>query len=151
MLLDQLRPDWRDSFPIPLDVDTVRDFVNSLLQSASRDINDSQRRQILDCKHYFTAGRPDQLLTEVSFPNEIAITLLEEVESSRLEVAIHEGTKLARDLGPYYAERTEHGFKIKNLPANNIVIRHTPTLRVRLVFSIFVNKLTQLEIATYFF
>src|SRR5690625_3573197 len=104
MLLDQLKPDWRDSFPIPLDVDTGRDFVNSLLQSASREINDSQRRLILDCKHYFTAGRPDQLLTEVSFPNEIAITLLEEVESSRLEVAMQEGKKLAVDWGPYYAE-----------------------------------------------
>jgi len=150
MLLDQLKPDWRDSFPIPLDVDTGRDFVNSLLQSASREINDSQRRQILDCKHYFTAGRPDQLLTEVSFPNEIAITLLEEVESSRLEVAIHEGTKLARDLGPYYAERTEHGFKIKNLPANIIVRRHTPNRRLHLVFSIYGNKITQLEIPNSF-
>src|SRR5690625_1851526 len=109
MLFDLLKTYWRDSFPIPLCVDNGREFGNSLLQSASREINDSQRRQILDCKHYFTAGRPDQLLTEVSFPNEIAITLLEEVESSRLEVAIHEGTKLARDLGPYYAERTEHG------------------------------------------
>lgn len=149
--LDQLKPGWRNSFPIPLDADTGRDFINVLLQSASKELKDSQRRQqTLDCTHYFVSSRPDQLFTEISFPNELAITLQGQVDSSRLEVAIYEGTELLRDLGPYYAEHTEHGFKIRNWHPSVTVSRQAPNRRLRLTFSIYGNKVTQLEIPNSF-
>lgn len=149
--LDKLNPNWRESFPILLDAEVSRDFINSLLQSASREIKGSQYQQkLLECRHYFTLASPERLLTEVFFPNEIDLQLKEEVESSRLELAIYEGTRLVCDLGPYYAECTEYRFKIKNLPSVQTVFRAFPNRRLHLVFSIYGNRIKQLEIPNSF-
>lgn len=102
--LDAVCPKWRERFPIPLDEETGTEFLNGLLQSASKE---TRTRRGVDrqwnCTHFFTNQSSDALQSEISFPKEITFKLDGEPPSCRLELAIFEAEKQLVSLGVGYA------------------------------------------------
>lgn len=103
--LDQVNPNWRESFPIPLDDETGTDFLNGLLNSASIQQRSVKRSaNIWQCRHFFFELDPSVLHTQVSFPRELTFSLETPASSSRLELAIYEGEQILVSLPPGYAQ-----------------------------------------------
>ncbi|MGY6275094.1 STY4851/ECs_5259 family protein [Methylomonas sp. MgM2] len=102
--LDATSPNWRERFPIPLDEETGSEFLNGLLQSASKE---TRTRRGTDrqwnCTHFFSDQNNDALQSDISFPKEVTFNLDGEPLSCRLELAIFEAERQLVSLGVGYA------------------------------------------------
>jgi len=102
--LDAASPNWRERFPIPLDEETGTEFLNGLLQSASKE---TRTRRAADrqwnCTHFFTDQNRDALQSDISFPKEVTFNLDGEPPSCRLKLAIFEAERQLVSLGVGYA------------------------------------------------
>ena len=131
--LDKLKPDWREGFPIPLDTQVGRDFINSLLISASTEAKTSNLSNgVLQCRHFYHGTTPDYLQTYLSLPKDIYFEKYKQTVSSRLEIAVFEGDVLLLNLGPCYTHFSERGLKVRNHINDAIIKRQTPQRDLRL-------------------
>ena len=103
--LDQILPNWRSQFPIPLDIKTGKGLLDNWLigaSSASSSIKKYQSR--LSCKHFFDL---DSLMfsSEVSLPKLLSFSFKKsDVNSSKLDLGLNEGTKRTADFGSVFAQ-----------------------------------------------
>ncbi|NLA89599.1 MAG: hypothetical protein GX844_07010 [Alcaligenaceae bacterium] len=131
--LDKLKPNWREGFPIPLDTQIGRDFINSLLISASTEVKISTLSPgVLKCRHFYYKNTPEYLHTSLSLPKDIYFEKHKHTVSSRLELAVFEGDTLLLSLGPCYTHFSEQGLRIRNNVYDAIVKRQTPQRDLRL-------------------
>ena len=112
--LDVVNPKWRERFPIPLDEETGTEFLNGLLQSASKETRTRRgvNRQ-WNCTHFFTNQSSDALQSEISFPKEVTFNLDGEPPSCRLELAIFEAEEQLVSLGVGYAVLEEKRARVR--------------------------------------
>ncbi|WP_404360505.1 STY4851/ECs_5259 family protein [Methylotuvimicrobium sp. KM1] len=112
--LDAASPNWRERFPIPLDEETGSEFLNGLLQSASKE---TRTRRGTDrqwnCTHFFTNQSSDALQSEISFPKEVTFNLDGDPPSCRLELAIFEAEEQLVSLGVGYAVLEEKRARVR--------------------------------------
>jgi hypothetical protein len=103
--LDQLLPNWRSQFPIPLDVNTGKGLLDNWLIGASSANSSIKRYQSkLSCKHFFDL---ESLIfsSEVSLPKSLNFDFKKsDVNSSKLDLCLNEGTKQRADFGSVYAQ-----------------------------------------------
>tara|TARA_R110000822_G_scaffold191315_1_gene330004 strand:- start:19448 stop:22744 length:3297 start_codon:yes stop_codon:yes gene_type:complete len=103
--LDQILPNWRSQFPIPLDVKTGKGLLDNWLigaSSASSSIKKYQSK--LSCKHFFDL---DSLMfsSEVSLPKLLNFDFKKsDVNSSKLDLGLNEGAKRRADFGSVFAQ-----------------------------------------------
>ncbi|WP_189379507.1 STY4851/ECs_5259 family protein [Thalassotalea profundi] len=103
--LDQILPNWRSQFPIPLDVKTGKGLLDNWLigaSSASSSIKKYQSK--LSCKHFFDL---DSLMfsSEVSLPKLLNFYFKKsDVNSSKLDLGLNEGAKRRADFGSVFAQ-----------------------------------------------
>lgn len=108
--LDQILPNWRNQFPIPLDVKTGKGLLDNWLigaSSASSSIKKYQSK--LSCKHFFDLN---SLIfsSEVSLPNLLNFGFKKsDINSSKLDLGLNEGAKRTAYFGSVFAQfETNH-------------------------------------------
>lgn len=135
--LDRLKPSWRDGFPIPLDIKVGRDFINSLLISASKETKKNNLAdQVLKCENFYCELKFNEIYSLVYFPKILYFEKCKQVASSRLEIAIFEESSLLINLGPCYIDFSDRGLRVKNNISNIRVKRNNlqSELRICLLF-----------------
>lgn len=103
--LDQQIPNWRDQFPIPLDIKTGKGLLDNWLQGAfSANSSIKKYQSKLSCKHFFDL---DCLTfsSEVSLPKSLNFNFKKaDVNSSNLDLGLNEGAKQRANFGSVYAQ-----------------------------------------------
>lgn len=103
--LDQILPNWRSQFPIPLDVKTGKGLLDNWLIGASSANSSIKKYQSkLSCKHFFDL---DSLMfsSEVSLPKLLNFDFKKsDVNSSKLDLGLNEGAKRRADFGSVFAQ-----------------------------------------------
>lgn len=103
--LDNLIPNWRNEFPIPLDDATGRELLdNWLLHASSANKSIQKHSQLISCEHTI---KPESLAvrTKLLLPESLQFELSQaEVSSTRLDLTIDEGTRKAAQLGSVFAK-----------------------------------------------
>lgn len=101
-ILDVRSPAWRKSFPIPLDNETGRDFLNGLLATASRETRiHASKLKSLSCEHYWLSSL-GCLETEITLPSVLTMTVDQQPVSNRFDLSISEGRDMLVSMGPGY-------------------------------------------------
>lgn len=108
--LDQILPNWRNQFPIPLDVKTGKGLLDNWLLGASSASSSIKKYQSkLSCKHFFDLN---SLIfsSEVSLPNILNFGFKKsDINSSKLELGLNEGAKRTAYFGSVFAQfETNH-------------------------------------------
>lgn len=115
-------PQWRQEFPLPLGEANGYRLVNEWLRDAG--VRLEERRRAEEAARHFTCehrldGSPDQarLLAEVRLPRSLKVKLGEHrISTTRVELALYEGDRMARNLGVAYG-RLENDELAIRLPA----------------------------------
>lgn len=132
--LDRLQPKWRERFPLPLDIETGKELISSLLSSASKEIKTKEeKRGKWSCSHYINKNDMEQLFTAVELPNEIFFHSTKKLPSSRLELALFEGANLLSIIGACYAQEDGDGIRTRGQLKSVTLKRFEPELDLRLV------------------
>lgn len=112
--LDEANSNWRNHFPIPLDEETGKDFLNGLLVTASKETKRSLTRDKgWQCNHFIFEQKPDELVTRISLPGEVGFHLSAEPASSRFDLVIIEGDQKIATLGAGFAVFENSHAKVK--------------------------------------
>lgn len=103
--LDQILPNWRSQFPIPLDVNTGKGLLdNWLIGASSASSSIKKQHSKLSCKHFFDLNN---LLfsSEVSLPKSLNFNFKKsDVNSSKFDLGLNEGAKRRADFGSVFAQ-----------------------------------------------
>ena len=102
--LDNMYPNWRASFPLPLDNETGSELLNSLLKTAA-DESKKRRRVATEwsCRHYWHEQSPNAINVQVSLPREVSLRLTSQPSTTRFDLAIVEDGRVIATLAPGYA------------------------------------------------
>jgi hypothetical protein len=104
MTLETKNPNWRQSFPIPLDDETGSELLNGLLKAASKEsITRKSASNGWNSKHFWTEEQPEFLKVQVSMPAEVIFSLNCQAPTTRFDIAIAEGDRPIVDLGAGHA------------------------------------------------
>lgn len=134
--LDRSYPKWRESFPIPLDVITGTELLNGLLLSASKEAKKYRgKTENLSAKHFLKVEK-NEVWVKVHLPLLAHFKLKEPVTSTRFDMAIFEGEKLVRALGPTYASLSGLDAKVRLKTSSEYFKRKNYSEELRLVASI---------------
>ncbi len=99
--LDTQLPNWRDLFPIPLDVDTGSEFLTGLLTSASVQRKDkSKQTKRIICRQRLSNNGDLSFVAQIKLMKAIPMPFKREaLINSRVELFIQEGNKVIAELG----------------------------------------------------
>ncbi|PMM98192.1 hypothetical protein BCT41_01940 [Vibrio splendidus] len=99
--LDTQLPNWRDLFPIPLDVDTGSEFLTGLLTSASVQRKDkSQQTKRIICRQRLSNNDDLGFVAQIKLMKAIPMPFKREaLINSRVELFIQEGNRVIAELG----------------------------------------------------
>jgi hypothetical protein len=104
MTLETRNPNWRQTFPIPLDDETGSELLNGLLKAASKEsIARKTASNGWRCGHFWIEEQPGCLKAQVSMPADVLFTLNCQAPTTRFDIAIAEGDRPIVDLGAGYA------------------------------------------------
>lgn len=142
-VLDRENPEWRATFPIPLDEDNGRRLMNEWLKDAGK--RREERKNAIANATAFTCshrlwGEPPlwHLTTELILPESAQFdTDLTQLGSTRLELGFFEGERLLARGGAVYAQRTETGLSVR-FPRTRIQlerVNHSAPIILRLLDS----------------
>lgn len=135
-VLDRSYPRWRESFPIPLDDETGRGFLNGLLTTASKEARQTiTSGKPLGCEHYWLPSS-SALETEITLPAELAIAVNQIPASTRFDLSIHEGRALLASLGPGYGTVSQTLIKVRVRHQKIVCRRKDPSKALSVVASI---------------
>ncbi|MEM0514268.1 STY4851/ECs_5259 family protein [Pseudoalteromonas sp. YIC-827] len=112
--LDEQYPRWRESFPLPLESSIGSLFLSQLLSRASKEVRKvSKIRKVLGCRH-FVSFPNEAIYTEVTLPQKCRFDIRrEQLQTSRIELAIFEGDNQIAALGTGFAQFEENGTFIR--------------------------------------
>lgn len=134
--LDRAYPRWRESFPIPLDDETGRGFLNGLLTTASKEARKtSGSGGSLSCEHFWQSVS-EHLETEISLPVELSMAVNQIPASNRFDLSIHEGRTLLASVGPAYGVVSDRLIKVRVRHQKLICHRKDPSKPLSVVASI---------------
>lgn len=135
-VLDRSYPRWRESFPIPLDDETGRGFLNGLLTTASTETRaNTQRVNSLTCEHFWLSSSGN-LETEITLPVELSMTVNQLPASNRFDLSIHEGRVLLASVGPAYGVVSEKLVRLRVRHQKLICQRKDPSQSLSVVASV---------------
>jgi hypothetical protein len=145
-VLDRSYPRWRESFPIPLDDETGRGFLNGLLTTASKEARKtSSSGSSLACEHFWQSVS-ECLETEITLPVELSMTVNQLPVSNRFDLSIHEGRTLLASVGPAYGVVSEKLIKVRVRHQKLICRRKDPSKALSVVASIGGQAVGALEV-----
>ncbi|MDP2609628.1 MULTISPECIES: STY4851/ECs_5259 family protein [unclassified Oceanobacter] len=145
--LDRSYPRWRESFPIPLDDDTGRGFLNGLLTTASKEARKTPASgDSLACEHFWQSGS-ECLETEITLPVELSMTVNQLPVSNRFDLSIHEGRTLLASVGPAYGTVKESRINVRVRRQNLVCRRKDPSKALSVVASIGGQAIGAVEIS----
>ncbi|MBR8842151.1 STY4851/ECs_5259 family protein [Pseudoalteromonas sp. JC3] len=103
--LDSQLPNWRDSFPIPLDDETGNTLLDRWLVGASKANTEIKvQKDKLFCEHYFDIHL-SRFFTQVSLPKKLTYKFSSSpLQSTYVELGLLEGTKRIAELGGAIAQ-----------------------------------------------
>ena len=134
--LDRAYPRWRESFPIPLDDETGRRFLNGLLTTASKEARKtSASGSSLTCEHFWQSVQ-ERLETEISLPVELSMAVNQLPASNRFDLSIHEGRALLASVGPAYGVVSEKLVRLRVRHQKLICQRKDPSKSLSVVASV---------------
>src|SRR5690606_38654426 len=134
--LDRAYPRWRESFPIPLDDETGRGFLNGLLTTASTEARKtSGSGGSLSCEHFWQSVS-EHLETEISLPVDLSMAVNQIPASNRFDLSIHEGRTLLASVGPAYGVVSDRLIKVRVRHQKLICHRKDPSKPLSVVASI---------------
>lgn len=114
MTLESRNPNWRQTFPIPLDDDTGSDLLNGLLKAASKEgVVRKTSNNGWRCEHFWIEEQLESLKAQVSMPAEVLFTLSCQAPTTRFDIAIAEGDRPIADLGAGYASIENNKAKVR--------------------------------------
>jgi hypothetical protein len=135
-ILDSSYPRWRESFPIPLDDETGRGFLNGLLTTASKEArNISLTGMQLSCVHYLQSSS-GSIETEINLPTELTFAVDKEPVSNRFDLSIYEGRNMLASMGPGYGTVTPSLIEVRIRQQKLICRRRDPSKSLFVVASI---------------
>ncbi|WP_172591334.1 STY4851/ECs_5259 family protein [Shewanella xiamenensis] len=108
--LDEHFPEWRRSFPLPLESEVGSAFLSQLLEGASEAVKRvACKRTRLFCRHFVSFDN-QSISTEVVLPLNCRFELSRlQLTSGRIELAVFEGDKQIASLGPAFVHfEAEH-------------------------------------------
>lgn len=145
-VLDRSYPRWRESFPIPLDDQTGRGFLNGLLTTASKEARKIlQTGKKLYCVHYWLATS-GHLETEITLPTELTMAVDMQPVSNRFDLSIHEGRNLLASIGPGYGKVSPTLIEIRVRQQKLVCLRKDPSKALFVVASIGGQAISSTEI-----
>ena len=145
-VLDRSYPRWRESFPIPLDDETGRGFLNGLLTTASKEARKtSHGGSSLACEHFWQSAS-EYLETEITLPVELSMAVNQLPASNRFDLSIHEGRALLASVGPAYGVVSERLIKVRVRQQKLICRRKDPSKALSVVASIGGQAVCALEV-----
>ena len=104
LTLESRNPNWRQTFPIPLDDETGSELLNGLLKAATKETTARKSaKNGWGCGHFWIEEQADILKAQVSLPSEVLFSLACQAPTTRFDIAIAEGDKPIVDLGAGYA------------------------------------------------
>ena len=127
--LDEVDPNWRNDFPIPLDVANARSLVNDWLLLAGNQRKQQARKvektKWFTCDQYLHKSAVDwSVRTVVNLPKKMLFKIDHElITSTRLQLCIYEGDKLLVMGGFVYGQMEETGINIRFPQTQISVIR----------------------------
>jgi hypothetical protein len=111
--LDSVNKAWREAFPIPLDDATGTEFLNGLLQTATKETRQKVKLgESWQCAHFFDESS-QEFNTTISFPKEIYFQLDEHPPTTRFELFLTSQGKKILDLGAGYATVEDRVAKVR--------------------------------------
>lgn len=112
--LDAVHPKWRELFPLPLDNETGTELLNGLLKKATAE-RKVRRGGVRgwSCEHFWNEVQPDELLANISLPEEIVFNLITQPSTTRLNLTITEGNQAIAQLGAGYATVEDKSARIR--------------------------------------
>lgn len=135
-VLDSSYSHWRESFPIPLDDQTGRGFLNGLLKTASKEARKAKHSgQKLSCEHYWLP-ESGNLEVKITLPIELTLDVDIQPVSNRFDLSIHEGKKLLASIGPGYARVSHSLIEVRVRHQNLVCRRKAPSKALFVVASI---------------
>ncbi|PSJ44504.1 hypothetical protein C7H85_14405 [Zobellella endophytica] len=117
--LDQVEPSWANAFPIPLDENNARLLLNEWLRDAGQKRQERkealERARAFTCEHFLYGTLPQwSVYTELILPAETTFQLdVNNLNSTRLELAYYEGERLLARGPAVYGQVTEQGIKVR--------------------------------------
>lgn len=146
-VLERAYPRWRESFPIPLDDETGRGFLNALLTTASRESRaNSKRADSLTCEHYWLSSS-GCLETEITLPQELTMTVSGQPASNRFDLSIAEGRDMLASIGPGYGSITPSQVNVRIRLRKVTVKRRDPLKTLSVVASIGGQPVCSIEVS----
>lgn len=135
--LDTVYPNWRASFPLPLDAETGSDFLNGLLKKATHEVKRRLRREdVLVLQHYWLESNSDELKVHISLPSQVVFRSKEPLNSARLELSLYEGNHLIGNFGPCYASLENGVAKVRMARRELVCTRRNTSSQLFLVASV---------------
>lgn len=127
--LDEKQPDWRRTFPLPLDKKNARTLINDWFSTASSEISKRREEKYhFSVTHQLTQDEKQWSLTAiVSFPDEHRITVTDFTGTTRLEWGVFDGHQATLSGGVIYAEldNGELILKLRNQISNEPRIKRS--------------------------
>lgn len=135
-VLDVRSPGWRKLFPLPLDDDTGRDFLNGLLATASKETRTGVKSlKSLSCEHYWLSSL-NCLETEITLPSVLTMAVDHQPVSNRFDLSISEGRDMLVSMGPGYGTITSSRINIRVRHKKVTFKRRDPSKTLSVVASI---------------
>ncbi|PVZ64545.1 hypothetical protein DC094_19740 [Pelagibaculum spongiae] len=102
--LDSVHARWREEFPLPLDEQTGKEFLNGLLTQATceQKLNRS-RRDELSCTHFWSKNNPHHLIVNISLPKKLEFSLQIQPSTTYFDLTLVEDGQAIGDLGAVFA------------------------------------------------
>ena len=131
--LDQVQPDWKKAFPIPLDEGNSRTLINDWLLLAGK--SKKERKEAVEQSRWFSCEH-HRLNTEellcleavIYLPKDKAFSIdRAQVHSTRLSVLIYEGECLLSTVGVVYGKLEDAGLNVRFPKTKVHVKRKDPT------------------------
>ena len=117
--LDLHDPEWRSTFPIPLDESNARNLINEWLTDAGRrrqEIKAAESKALyFSCTHMLVGELPTWRISTVLTLPKISVFKIDvsKLNSTRLELGFYEGESLLAKGGAIYAQLLEDGISVR--------------------------------------
>lgn len=132
--LDEHFPEWRRSFPLPLESEVGSAFLSQLLVGASEAVKRvAGKRTRLFCRHFVSFDN-QSFSTEVVLPLNCRFELSRlQLTSGRIELAVFEGDKQIAALGPAFVQFEAEQAIVRMRMASTLVKRRQAQSELYLV------------------
>ena len=117
--LDQHNPDWRSTFPIPLDEGNAKSLINEWLKDAGKrrqEIKFAKEKALaFTCRHRLLGELPAwRISTVLTLPQKETLKFdVSKLSSTRLELGFYEGERLLAKGGVIYGQIVTDGFSVR--------------------------------------